>query len=132
MNFELTKEQQMIRDMVREFAQAEIAPYARELDEKHEFRKESFDKMAELGLFGIPFPEQYGGSGGDTVSYALAVEEIGRACGGTGLIVCSGSKFRCYTILQFRYRRAKARILSSDGARKNIRFIRFNRTKCGI
>ena len=85
MNFELTKEQQMIRDMVREFAQAEIAPYARELDEKHEFRKESFDKMAELGLFGIPFPEQYGGSGGDTVSYALAVEEIGRACGGTGL-----------------------------------------------
>ena len=56
MNFELTKEQQMIRDMVREFAQAEIAPYARELDEKHEFRKESFDKMAELGLFGIPFP----------------------------------------------------------------------------
>ena len=85
MNFELTKEQQMIRDMVREFAQAEIAPYARELDEKHEFRKESFDKMAELGLFGIPFPEQYGGSGGDTISYALAVEEIGRACGGTGL-----------------------------------------------
>lgn len=85
MNFELTKEQQMIRDMVRQFAEAEIAPYARELDQRHEFRKESFKKMGELGLLGIPFPEKYGGSGGDTVSYALAVEEIGRACGGTGL-----------------------------------------------
>ena len=85
MNFELTKEQEMIRNMVREFAQQEIAPYARELDEKHAFRKESFDKMAALGLFGIPFPEQYGGSGGDTISYIVAVEEIGRACGGTGL-----------------------------------------------
>lgn len=85
MNFELTKEQQMIRDMVRDFAKAEIEPHARELDETHTFRKESFDKMADLGLFGIPFPEQYGGSGGDTISYALAVEEIGRACGGTGL-----------------------------------------------
>lgn len=85
MNFDLTKEQEMIRDMVREFAQAEIAPYARELDEKHEFRIESFKKMGELGLLGIPFPEKYGGSGGDTLSYTLAVEEIGKACGGTGL-----------------------------------------------
>ncbi len=85
MNFELTKEQQMTRDMVREFAKAEIAPYARELDEKHAFRLESFKRMGELGLLGIPFPEEYGGSGGDTISYALAVEEIGKACGGTGL-----------------------------------------------
>lgn len=85
MNFELTKEQRMIRDMVRDFAKAEIEPYARELDETHSFRKESFDKMGELGLLGIPFPEEYGGAGGDIVSYALAVEEIGRACGGTGL-----------------------------------------------
>lgn len=85
MNFELTKEQRMIRDMVRDFAKAEIEPYARELDETHSFRKESFEKMGELGLLGIPFPEEYGGAGGDIVSYALAVEEIGRACGGTGL-----------------------------------------------
>lgn len=85
MDFEFSKEQQMIRDMVRQFAEAEIAPYARELDQSHAFRKESFDRMAELGLLGLPFPEKYGGSGGDTISYALAVEEIGRACGGTGL-----------------------------------------------
>lgn len=75
----------MIRDMVRQFAEAEIAPHARELDQKHAFRKESFDRMAELGLLGLPFPEKYGGAGADTISYALAVEEIGRACGGTGL-----------------------------------------------
>ena len=74
----------MIRDMVRDFAEKEIKPYAREVDETSTMRIESFKKMAELGL-GIPFPEEYGGSGGDTVSYALAVEEIGRACGGTGL-----------------------------------------------
>jgi len=85
MNFELTKEQQMIRNMVRDFAQAEIAPHARELDETHAFREESFKRIGELGLLGIPFPEEYGGAGGDIVSYALAVEEIGRACGGTGL-----------------------------------------------
>ncbi|MGO4887525.1 acyl-CoA dehydrogenase [Anaerobacillus sp. MEB173] len=85
MNFELTKEQQMIKEMVRDFAQNEIAPRAEELDRTGEFPTDIFKKMGELGLMGIPFPEEYGGSGGDTISYALAVEEIGRACGGTGL-----------------------------------------------
>ncbi len=85
MNFELTKEQLMIRDMVRDFAEKEIQPYARELDKTSTFHVESFKKMGELGLLGIPFPEEYGGSGGDTISYAIAVEEIGKACGGTGL-----------------------------------------------
>jgi alkylation response protein AidB-like acyl-CoA dehydrogenase len=85
MNFELTKEQQMIKEMVREFAEKEIAPNAAKWDEEAYFPIEVFKKMGELGLLGIPFPEQYGGSGGDTISYAIAVEEIGRACGGTGL-----------------------------------------------
>ncbi|EPZ37233.1 acyl-CoA dehydrogenase, partial [Anoxybacillus ayderensis] len=85
MHFELTKEQQMIKEMVRDFAEKEIAPYASKWDEEAIFPIETFKKMGELGLFGIPFPEQYGGSGGDTISYAIAVEEIGRACGGTGL-----------------------------------------------
>ncbi|WP_059102835.1 acyl-CoA dehydrogenase [Shouchella shacheensis] len=85
MNFELTKDQQMIRDMVRQFARNEIAPRAIELDREATFANDLFKKMGELGLLGIPFPEEYGGSGGDTVSYALAVEEIGYACGGTGL-----------------------------------------------
>jgi alkylation response protein AidB-like acyl-CoA dehydrogenase len=85
MNFELTKEQQMIKEMVREFAEKEIAPNAAKWDEEAYFPVEVFKKMGELGLLGIPFPEEYGGAGGDTISYAIAVEEIGRACGGTGL-----------------------------------------------
>lgn len=85
MNFELTKEQLMIRDMVRDFAEKEVKPYARELDETHSFRLDTFQNMGKLGLMGIPFPEKYGGSGGDTTSYVIAVEEIGKACGGTGL-----------------------------------------------
>jgi len=85
MNFELTKEQQMIKEMVREFAEKEIAPNAAKWDEEAYFPVDVFKKMGELGLLGIPFPEQYGGAGGDTISYAIAVEEIGRACGGTGL-----------------------------------------------
>ncbi|MDQ0163303.1 acyl-CoA dehydrogenase [Bacillus alveayuensis] len=85
MNFELTKEQQMIKEMTRDFAEKEIKPYAAEWDQKAVFPIDTFKKMGELGLLGIPFPEEYGGSGGDTISYAIAVEEIGRACGGTGL-----------------------------------------------
>ncbi len=75
----------MIRDMVKEFAEKEVAPKAEEVDRTGRFPIESFEKMGELGLLGIPFPEKYGGSGGDTLSYILAVEEIGKACGSTGL-----------------------------------------------
>jgi alkylation response protein AidB-like acyl-CoA dehydrogenase len=85
MDFSLTKEQQMIKEMVREFAEKEIKPIAIELDAKSLFAEDVFKKMGKLGLLGIPFPEEYGGSGGDTISYAIAVEEIGKACGGTGL-----------------------------------------------
>lgn len=81
MDFSLTKEQQMIKEMVREFAEKEIKPIAIELDAKSMFAEDVFKKMGKLGLLGIPFPEEYGGSGGDTISYAIAVEEIGKACG---------------------------------------------------
>ena len=85
MNFELTKEQEMTRKMVRDFAEDKIQPRAIEIDTKAEFPEDLFKEMGELGLLGIPFPESVGGSGGDTISYALAVEEIGRVCGSTGL-----------------------------------------------
>ncbi|WHY99924.1 acyl-CoA dehydrogenase family protein [Peribacillus simplex] len=85
MDFSLTKEQQMIKEMVKEFAEKEIKPIAIELDAKSMFAEDAFKKMGKLGLLGIPFPEEYGGSGGDTISYAIAVEEVGKACGGTGL-----------------------------------------------
>ncbi len=82
---ELTEEQVMLRDMVREFAKNEIEPVAAEFDEKNAFPLDNFKKMAELGLLGIPFPEEYGGAGMDTVSMALAIEEVARACAGTCL-----------------------------------------------
>ncbi len=75
----------MIQEMVRDFALKEISPIAIELDRQAKFPIELFKKMGEIGLLGIPFPEKYGGSGGDTISYAIAVEEIGKVCGGTGL-----------------------------------------------
>lgn len=84
-HMEFTEEQTMLRDMVREFAQNEIEPIAGELDEESKFPEENFKKMAELGLLGIPFPEEYGGAGMDTMSMVLAIEELAKACGGTCL-----------------------------------------------
>ena len=76
--------------------------------------------MGELGLLGIPFPEEYGGSGGDTVSYALAVEEIGRACGGTGLSYLCNNFIRCFSNLLFRYRRTKQKYLVPMASGKTL------------
>lgn len=101
MNFELTEEQKMIQRMVREFAEQEIAPYAAERDRSGEFPLDTFRKMGELGLMGIPFPEEYGGSGGDTVSYAIAVEEVARACGGTGLSYAAHISLGCSPFYYF-------------------------------
>ncbi|WP_102028340.1 acyl-CoA dehydrogenase family protein [Salirhabdus sp. Marseille-P4669] len=85
MNFELSKEQEMTRNMVREFAEKVIGPRTIDIDTKAIFPEDIFEEMGKLGLLGIPFPEKYGGSGGDTLMYAIAVEEIGRVCGSTGL-----------------------------------------------
>src|SRR5699024_9571791 len=85
MDFELTNEQKMIRDTVRDFATNVIQPRTITIDKEATFPVDIFKQMGELGLMGIPFPEVYGGSGGDTISYALAVEEIGKVCASTGL-----------------------------------------------
>jgi len=81
MDFELTEEQQMIRDTVRDFSEREIKPVAKELDEKAEFSADLTKKMGELGLFGMYLPEKYGGQGLDVLSYIIAVEEIARVDG---------------------------------------------------
>jgi alkylation response protein AidB-like acyl-CoA dehydrogenase len=94
-DFELTDEQRLIRDMVREVAQSEFAPRARAVDEEARFPRENFDRLAELGLMGLPIPEKYGGGGADTLSYALAVEEISAACGSTGLIYAAHVSLGC-------------------------------------
>ncbi|HEY6739918.1 MAG TPA: acyl-CoA dehydrogenase family protein [Actinopolymorphaceae bacterium] len=84
-SFELSEEHEQFRTVVREFAQAEIAPYAAEWDARHEFPVDTVRKMGELGLFGLPVPEEYGGSGGDLTSLCVAIEEIGRADQSLGL-----------------------------------------------
>jgi short/branched chain acyl-CoA dehydrogenase len=78
MDFELSDEQRLLRDTVRDFARQEVAPVAEELDRTKAFPYELVRKMGELGLMGIPFPEEYGGGGADTLAYALAVEELTR------------------------------------------------------
>ncbi|WP_217585506.1 acyl-CoA dehydrogenase family protein [Lentibacillus saliphilus] len=85
MNFELDKEQLMIKKMVSDFAQNVIRPRAVDIDRTAQFPVDIFEQIGELGLLGIPFPEEYGGAGSDTISYAIAVEEIGKVCGSTGL-----------------------------------------------
>jgi alkylation response protein AidB-like acyl-CoA dehydrogenase len=85
MDFQLTEEQRAIRDMVRAFAEKEIAPRAAEIDRTGVFPGDLYHKMAGQGLLGLPFPEEYGGAGADPISLALAVEEISRADGSVGL-----------------------------------------------
>lgn len=85
----LTEEQRMVREMVRDFAENEVKPIAAEIDENERFPEETLPKMAELGLLGITIPEEYGGSGMDTVSYAIAVEELSRVCGSTGITLAA-------------------------------------------
>jgi alkylation response protein AidB-like acyl-CoA dehydrogenase len=101
MNFDLTSEQKMIQNMVREFAEGEIAPKAEEVDRTARFPIETFQKLGELGLMGLPIPEEYGGAGADTISYALAVEEIGRACGSTGLSYAAHVSLGCSPLYYF-------------------------------
>ncbi len=86
MNFELTEEQNLIREMVRGFAEAEVAPSATQRDEDEHFDRDlMFARLADLGLTGIVFPEEYGGAGADYLSYAIAVEELSRVCASTGV-----------------------------------------------
>lgn len=86
MDFEHSEEQNLLRDMVREFAEKEVGPSARERDEEERFdRPLMFGRLAELGLTGIVFPEEYGGAGADYISYAIAVEELSRVCASTGV-----------------------------------------------
>lgn len=85
MNFDLTEEQQMIQKMMREFSEEQVAPGAVERDRKKAFPTEVFQKLSEMGVMGLPFPEEYGGGGSDTISFAIVTEELSRACASTGI-----------------------------------------------
>jgi butyryl-CoA dehydrogenase len=101
MNFVLTDDQKAIQKLVREFALKEVAPSAAERDEKEEFDRGIFDKMAEIGLTGIPWPEEYGGAGLDYLSYVIAVEELSRVCASTGVTLSAHTSLASWPIYKF-------------------------------
>ncbi|MDQ0428291.1 alkylation response protein AidB-like acyl-CoA dehydrogenase [Planomicrobium stackebrandtii] len=101
MNFQLSEEHEMIRKMVRDFANKEVAPTAEERDEEERFDREIFDKMAELGLTGIPWPEEYGGIGSDYLAYCIAVEELSRVCASTGVTLSAHTSLAGWPVYTF-------------------------------
>jgi len=112
MNFTLTKEQEMVRSVVREFAEKEVEPIAADIDESGRFPKENVEKMARAHMLGIPFPEEYGGAGGDEVAYAIAVEELSRVCATTGVIVSAHTSLGCWPIFKFGTEEQKQKYLA--------------------
>jgi short-chain 2-methylacyl-CoA dehydrogenase len=101
LNFDLSDEHELIRRTVREFAEERIAPVAEELDREHRFPYELVAGLAELGLMGIPFPEEYGGAGGDTLSYAITVEELTRIDSSVAITVAAHTSLGTMPIFLF-------------------------------
>ena len=120
MDFELTDEQQLIRDAVREFAEAEVVPIAAELDRDHRFPYELLPKLAEMNLMGMPYPEKEGGAGADYVSYVIAVEEISRACASTGIIVSAHTSLATWPIFKFGTEAQKDRYLADMASGRRL------------
>ncbi len=101
MNFSLTKEQEFVRKMVRDFAETEVEPLAADIDAEHRFPEETVEKMAQYGLLGVPFPTKYGGAGGDHISYAITVEELSKKCASTGVICSAHTSLCCWPIFNW-------------------------------
>ncbi len=108
----LTEEQRMIRDTVRDFAQSTVAPKAGHIDKTQEFPIDTFREMGEMGLLGIPIPEQYGGAGLDYLSYAITVEEMARACASTALSLAAHTSLVCLPLYMFGNEEQKQKYLT--------------------
>lgn len=111
MDLKLTEEHKLIQDMARDFAQKEIAPIAAEIDEQARFPSETVKKMGELGFMGIEIPEEYGGTGMDTLSYVLAMIEISKACASHGVIMSVNNSLVCHGLYHFGTERQKQEFL---------------------
>src|SRR5690625_444831 len=145
MNFQLTEEQEMLRKMVRDFAENEVEPTAAERDEEERFDRDIFEKMAELGLTGIPWPEEYGGIGADYVSYVIAVEELSRVCASTGVTLSAHISLASWPIFTYGTEEQKqnflrrlatgealgAYALSEPGAGSDVASMKMTATKDG-
>jgi butyryl-CoA dehydrogenase len=111
MNLELSEEQKLLQKTVREFAQSEVKPLAKELDETGRFPRDTFKKAAELGLTGVAFPDSEGGAGFDHVAYSIVIEEISRCCASTGVILSVQNSLYCDPIHRFGSEEQKKKFL---------------------
>ncbi|HEV2303958.1 MAG TPA: acyl-CoA dehydrogenase [Candidatus Acidoferrales bacterium] len=111
MDLALTEEQSLLQRTVREFAEMEVKPQAKELDETGHFPRENFRKAAELGLTGVAVPEEYGGAGMDHISYSIVIDEVSRACASTGVILSVQNSLYCDPVLRFGTEEQKKKFL---------------------
>ena len=101
MEFTYSREQQMVKKMLKEFAETEIAPISEEIDEKAEYPYETVAKLGELGVMGMPFPQEYGGAGTDYLTYIMAVEELSKVDASHGVIVQTHNALCCWPIFTY-------------------------------
>ncbi len=101
MHFDLNEEYVLLRELYRSFTEAEVKPLAEEIDEEERFPIETVQKLAKYGFMGIPFPKEYGGAGADNLAYAMAVEELSKACGTTGVVVSAHTSLCAAPIYEF-------------------------------
>ncbi len=120
MNFALSDDQTRIRDMVRDFADSEIAPGVLEREKKEGFPTEILARLGEMGILGMMVPEEYGGAGVDALSYALAIEELARVCASTAVIVSVNNSVFCYPLWKFGSERQKKTILTEVASGRGL------------
>src|SRR6056297_1445028 len=101
MDFNLTEQQKMIQTVFKEFAEKEVEPIAAEIDETSEFPAENVKKMAEADMMGIPFPQEYGGAGADTLSYIIGVEELAYRCATHSVILSAHTSLGAHPIYKY-------------------------------
>ena len=109
MDFDLTPEQELVRDTVRNFARERVAPVAAELDLESRFPYDLVSELAELGLMGIPIPEEHGGAAGDTISYAIAIEELTRVDSSVAITVAAHTSLGTMPVLLYGTEEQKSR-----------------------
>ena len=132
LNFDLTEEQQMIKKMIREFADEVVAPGAIERDRTKEFPVEVFKQLSEMGMMGLPFSEEYGGGGADTVSFAIVTEELSRACASTGITYSAHISLGGAPLNLFGTEEQKQTVFDADLYRGIIWCIWIDRIECRI
>jgi butyryl-CoA dehydrogenase len=120
MHIELTDEQKMIQALARDFAEKEVRPIAEEIDREARFPRETVRRMGELGLMGIAVPEAWGGSGSDTVAYAVALEEVSRACASHGVVMSVNNSLYCDPVAKYGTDEQKERFLTPFASGEKI------------